>query len=126
MKDQVLDEQYLNSVIHVLTEFKRACDSSGIYDGGAVWLFKRFINGPALAAIKARLPLSSNDAKRHKGTIMTYTVFVKNLLRQYATCIVIARADGNIQSFKEGLLMAGEFSPTLRVLAILYSVVYNK
>lgn len=53
------------SVIYISTDFMQARDSSGKDGGGAVWLFRKLMNGPALAAIKARLSLSSSDEKRN-------------------------------------------------------------
>lgn len=52
--NQAFNGKHSISVIHSLTEFKRACDSSHIDECAAVWLFRDFMNGPALDAVEAR------------------------------------------------------------------------
>lgn len=81
MKDQEFYRQDSISVINLLTQFKRALDSSLIYERTAVLLFCAFMSSPALATFNGRLALSSNDVNRHVGTITTYTRMVNYLLR---------------------------------------------
>lgn len=54
-------------MIKCQTEFRRACNSQSIHDGATVWIFKDFLSGLLVAAIKARLTLSSKDANKHAG-----------------------------------------------------------
>lgn len=61
--------------------------------GTAIWLFSRFTNRHALGAIKARLTMFSNNAKRHEGTIIAYAKVVNKLIRPYVTDAIIAKAD---------------------------------
>lgn len=110
MKDQAYNGKDFISVINFLTKFKRAYDSSRIHCGAAVWQFRKFTSGPALADIKARSTLLSNDANRHKGTITTYVEVVNHVLRRYATDAVIAKADEEIRNFKQGSVTPFDFS----------------
>lgn len=106
------------SVVNVLTEFKRACESSRIHENTDIWLFQEFLNAPALPAIKAQLTLSSNNANRHERTITTYAVAVNHLLRRYATDAVIAESDGEIRSFKQSSLTPWDLSKSVSELTI--------
>lgn len=90
-------------VTNSLSEFKWACNSSRNHEGATVWLLREFINGIALAANKARLPLSLNDKNRQKGSITSYAKVVSRLLRRYDTDAVIAKVDVEICNFKIGL-----------------------
>lgn len=60
MKDQQFNGPVSIFVVIALTEFSRARDSSQIYDGTAVWLFRDFLSGLVPGAVKMRLTLSSN------------------------------------------------------------------
>lgn len=72
MKDKAFYGKDSISVINFLTRFKQACNSSYIHKGAGVWLFRNFINHPALVAIKAPLILSLDDASRYEVTITAY------------------------------------------------------
>lgn len=60
------------SVLIYFPEFKIAGNTSIILESGAVYLFRDYMTGLALAATKALLTLFSNDAKKHQGTIGSY------------------------------------------------------
>lgn len=62
MKDHLFARKDLVSAVNYLTEFKRACYFSKVYDWATVKIFGDFIAGPAIPAIKERLALSSKDA----------------------------------------------------------------
>lgn len=68
------------------------------------------MNGTSLAAIKTRLALWSNDANRDKGTITTYSLVMKHLIRHYASAAFIAKAEEVIRTFKQGSLTRCNFS----------------
>lgn len=55
---------------------------------------------PALAVVKMRLALSSNEANRHEGTTTPYVKVVNHLLRRYATDTVAAKAEEKLCNFK--------------------------
>lgn len=76
------------------------------------------MNCPALAVIKARLTLSSNDTSMHKGLIMSYAGVVNHLLRRYCTEAIIAKTDEKIRSFKQGALIPWKFSEKLTDLTL--------
>lgn len=84
------------------------------------------MNGAALAAVSARLYLSSNDANRNEATITTYVEVVKHLLRRYDTDAVIVKADERISSFKQGPLTPWDLSQTLWDLRPRCGSVYNE
>lgn len=99
MKKQAFNGKDSIEFINFLTQCKRACNSSRIQGGAALWLFSEVMNGPAAVAINARLNLSSNDANRHAGTIKTYSEVVNQLLAYYTTDAVIAKANEEIRNF---------------------------
>lgn len=61
IEDQAFNDRASISVVDILTEFKRAYDSSRIVEGTTVWLFREFMNAPALAAVRLQLTVSSNN-----------------------------------------------------------------
>lgn len=61
------------------------------------------MSGPALAPTKTRLTVSSNDANRHEGTIITYAKVISHLLKRYDADTVISKADEEIRNFKQAL-----------------------
>lgn len=61
------------------------------------------MNGTVLAAIKARLTLSSSNTSQPEGTTTSYDRIVIQLLKRYATDAIITKGDDNIPNFKQGL-----------------------
>lgn len=92
MKEKVFNGKYYISIMNYLTEFRRMFDSSRIREEAAVGLFRDFMSGPTLAAIKVRLTLSSNDANGQKENMMSYAGVVNHRLRRYTTDAEITKA----------------------------------
>lgn len=105
MEDQAFNGVDSIFVINVLTELKRACDYPRIHKDAAVWLFQNFLNSPAFEALKMRLILTSNDVKKHKGTIASCAGVGSHLLRPYATDFVIAKTDEVRRNLTQGSVM---------------------
>lgn len=59
------------------------------------------MDGTAPAAIRGRMQKSSFDADRHESSITTYAKVITDLLRHYASNIVIAKTDENISSLQQ-------------------------
>lgn len=104
MKDREPNDKYFILVINFFTEFMETCGSPCTHEGTAVWLLVEYMNGPFLSAVKARLNLSSNDAKRYEDIKTTYGKVMSHLLRWYATGTVIEEAGERIQKFKQDSL----------------------
>lgn len=102
MKELAFNGKDYTSVIYALPEFKRARDSLRTQAGVTVWLFREFMNGLALPAVKLQLTVLSNDANRHCTTITVYAKVVYHLSRWSVTDDVNARADEEIRDFKQG------------------------
>lgn len=81
-RNRTFSEQDSITVTSFLTKFKPACASSRVQEFAKVLLFKEFLTGPALAAIEVRLTLTSCDANRREGTVMSYEVVINKQLRQ--------------------------------------------
>lgn len=79
-----------------------------------------------LTAINVCLILSSNDAKRHEGTIMSYPGVVNHLLKQYATDAKFTRIDEKIHIFQRDLLTVSVFSQKIWDLILSSVCIYNK
>lgn len=55
-----------------------------------------------IAATKARLILSSNEAYKHEANIESYADTVNHLLGRCATEVIVPAGDDNVQNFKQG------------------------
>lgn len=55
--------------------------------------------GFALAAVETRFTVSSNDANKHKRTILKYVKVLSYLLRRYDTKAEVTKADEEIWNF---------------------------
>lgn len=77
------------------------------------------MDGPALAAIKARFILSLSEKSRQDLTIKTDGEEMNQLLRRYDSEAAIAKADKKIRVFKQG-------SQKLSVLKLRCVGIYNE
>lgn len=59
------------------------------------------MNDPTHAVIKAQFILSSNDAKKHEGTIATVAKVANHLVTRYSASAVTAKADEDICHFSK-------------------------
>lgn len=78
MEAQSFIGKYSVYVGNVSTRCKRLYDSSRIYESFGVYLFRELTSGPAVAAIKKQLKLSSIEANRHESTITAYSGVVNH------------------------------------------------
>lgn len=113
MKDQSFNRQGSIYVIKFLRECERTYDSSQIHEGVAVWHFGKAMCGPALADIKTRWTLLSNDPNKYERTISSYAGVVNHLIGRYSTNPVIAKANKDIRSFKQCSLTPWDLSEKL-------------
>lgn len=79
MEEQAFESKDSISVINILTDYKKACSSSGVHESTTARLFIEVINRLFRAAIKERSTMSSNDANRFEGTITTNAEVMTNL-----------------------------------------------
>lgn len=84
------------------------------------------MNGPAVAAIKARWTFSSKFAIKHEKTITSYADGVNHLLSSCANDAVIASVDEEIRNFKQGSITPWDFSEKLCNLTLGCDFVYKK
>lgn len=113
------------SVLSFLHNFKMACDSNGIHEGAAMWLFQYFIKEPAKAPLMHRVCLTDKDSQQ-KGKLTTYCQVVNYLLVTYATDDEIAKAEAGIMQFKKPERMSATlFSELLWEKALRCGRVYN-
>lgn len=73
-----------------------------MHERSAFWLFKKCMNGPAVATIKERLTILLNDANRDEGTITTYAGVVNHPLLRYITDAITAKTDDEVCNFTKG------------------------
>lgn len=69
MKDRTLYGKDEMSVTVFLQEFKSAFDACRIYESAVILLFKQFPTGPAEAAVKAKLKLTTSAKFHHDGAL---------------------------------------------------------
>lgn len=55
------------SVLSFLYIFNTACDSNGIQDGAALWIFQRFMKDPAKAGFAHRGCVTKEDDSKQEG-----------------------------------------------------------
>ena len=118
MKTNTFDSRDPVSVLSFLSVFRSACDSNGISEGAAMWLFHYFMKKTPAAALSSRLALeparfarSPDDAHERLGS---YVEVVNYLLATYATDDVIAETVGDILSIRQGKgTTAADFAQTL-------------
>lgn len=78
------------------TNFKTACDRSGMHLGPAMWLFRHFIQKPAKDPLAHhRSALVENDAHR-EGKLTGYCQITNYLLKFFAADDIIAEAEADI------------------------------
>lgn len=93
------------SVIGLSKIFKLACDTDGVHENAAMWLFYFFMNKTASAALDARLTTKRADKKHCRAAggkaryFNTYPQAVNFLLRKYATNEAIAGIESKITRF---------------------------
>ena len=90
-------------VLTFLREFRDACNTNGVHEGAARWLFQFFLDGTAkanLARGSARTGRALSSARSGSKDGMTYCQAVQYLLRVYATDDAIATAHMDISQFK--------------------------
>lgn len=101
MNDQVFngrDHIYTNNY---LKKSKESCYSSRIHDI-AVQIINDFTTGPALAASKEQLALSTNDVSNYEGAISSHPEIRPHLLVRYSAESIVAKTNDHIHSFKQG------------------------
>lgn len=94
------------SIIWFLSNFKLACDTNGIHEGAAVWLFNFFIKKSVSTVLNTRLASKHTAHTRMPFTekttsIMTYPQVVNYLLRTYGK-------DENIAETEDGIIMLSQ------------------
>jgi len=102
LKSQIFDPMDPITILSFLPAFKTACDSNGIHEGAAMWLFQFFVKKTAKAALSARTTtVSASGGKTKASQLTSYPAVVQFLLRTYATDEVIAEADAEISRYRQ-------------------------
>lgn len=83
------------------------------------------MNGSTFSTSKAQFTLSSNNANKHKETIMTYSEVGNHILRRYDTNSVFTNADNEIRNSNQGWLEPWFLSQTLWDLTLRCGGVYS-
>lgn len=92
------DPIYIAAFRHI---FKTACDSNGIHEEAAIWLFPHFMKEMAKAALSYRKSSSKDNNTQKKRTLTTYCQVINFPLETYAADEVTAKAERNIMSYKQ-------------------------
>jgi len=79
------------SILRFLSDFADACDSNGIAEGDAVWLFQDFMDGEPSRELKSRIGQPRTVMADMENSLVTYPAVVRHLLETYAT-------DANLQN----------------------------
>lgn len=100
-------------MISLLIKLERACNYLQTHESADVWLFREFVNGPALSDITTHLTLSSIATKKHEGTVTFYTVVMKQPLGRHAFDAIVAKANEKICIFVEETMTPSDFSQNI-------------
>ena len=97
-------------ILEFLWKFKFACDSNGVHEGMAVWLFQYFLDGSVHTAVTSRLSANIHGYHRRNeaDALRTFPAVVNFLLRQYATDDVISEAHLDLTTFRQSSGMLEE------------------
>lgn len=94
-------------IISFLKYFKLVWDTNGVHKGVAVWQINFFMNKTASAVLYARLSADSIGKKYSQFAsgktrcFITYPQVVSFLLQKYATDVVIAKSESDINHFAQ-------------------------
>ena len=115
------------SILSYLSTFKTACDSIGVHEGAAVWLFSAYMKEPAKAALTMRIESNVKKSKPSKGQLRTYSEIVNYLLKTYASDDVIAEAEEGLRHFVQAPGMTElDFATKLTLKVLRCGHVYNE
>jgi len=128
MKSQIFDPVDPITILSFLPAFKTACDSNGIHEGAAMWLFQYFVKKTTKAAIVARTTAgSTGDGKTPGSHLTNYPAVVQFLLKTYATDEVIAEADAEINRYRQPDRMSPpDYAHNLWTKALRCGTVYDE
>lgn len=128
LKETEFDESDPISVLAFLKEFRDACDSIGVHEGVAMWLFPHFMKKPASSSLSARLSSrKSKSSGLHDERLSSYVEVVNFMLATYATDDVIARAVKTLENYKQLPGMAPtDFAKRLYTKALRCGMVYEE
>lgn len=102
MKEQLFKGKQRTSVFIYLTRLKSARE---IHEGAAISLTGNFISGPVSAGIRECLKLSANGTNGREGTTTSFANVRSYPSRWFNTAALIAKDDGELRNFKQGLLL---------------------
>lgn len=83
------------TILTFLSSFRSSCDSIGVHEGAALWLFQYFLRDPAKASLTARLGRPHERGSK-AGKLTSYCQVVNHLLRTFATDDIIAEAEADL------------------------------
>ena len=91
------------SIINFLSTFQTACNTNGVHEGAAMWIFQFFLKDAAKALVKSRT--TATKKKRRKSSsadrLTSYSEVVHFLLKTYATDEVLAEAYADVQNYAQ-------------------------
>lgn len=91
MKAYKFDDKEPITILSILADFKRACDSNGVFEGIALWLLPAFIRDKPAFSLTVWMASHEDDEATHrppKAGEKQMTTFVEHnkfLLKFYAT-----------------------------------------
>lgn len=119
------------AILNFLPAFKTACDTNGIHEGAAIWIFHFSLRDPARVAPTARTvnksSWTSNKSSRDTSKLTTYCEVVQYLLRTYSTDDIIAEVEASLMRFTQGDRMnETDYAQALWTKALRCGTVYSE
>lgn len=93
-------------VLSFLQKFKSACDSNGVYEEAAMWLFPYFLKELAKAALSNYMMTQNSGQTHFEGKLTTYCQVVNYMLETYTADNVIVEIEPDINRFKQAADMS--------------------
>lgn len=90
--------------------FKLAGDPYGIHEGAAMWFWKELQKGPAEAAVKAQIALTSSANVYHERASKSYSAIVQFLLKRFVTDHNKAELNAEVRNLSQGSTTPAEYA----------------
>lgn len=81
-----------------------------IYRDAAMWLFKKFLVGPAETVLRSWVALANSVSVHHKGALKSYSAAVWFLFKRYVTDNILAKLHVELRDLKQRSMTTAEYA----------------
>lgn len=114
-------------ILGFLKKLRDACDSVGMHEVVATWLFSCIVRKPAFSSLQASLYPKKRHPKFHDKRLSSYVEVVNYLLVPYTPDDIIARAIMELEVWKQfPAISAAIYAKKLYAKALRCGIVYEE